>query len=145
MSVKCSLVKTYIMSFLFYGSNVWCASKTIVRQMERLQRKNLKWIPSNSHFTDKEYSYCLRSVNLLPIANHLVSLNLLFLNKILTKNFYFRQSNFGKYKMVIPKHDLTRKYFYTQTKVIASVADVIFSAELQTTTIQCYWLVFKFS
>ena len=29
--------------------------------------------------------------------------------------------------MDIPKHDQTRKYFYTQTNVIASVADLIFS------------------
>ena len=45
------------------------ASKTIVRQMEKLQRKNLKWMQSNSHFIDKEYNDCLRSVNLLPITN----------------------------------------------------------------------------
>ena len=68
LSVKCNLVKTYIISTLFYGSNVWYASKTIVRQRERLQRKSLKWIQSNSHFTDKEYNDCLRSVNLLPIT-----------------------------------------------------------------------------
>ena len=61
LSVKCNLVKTYIILILFYGSNVWYASKTVVRQMERLQ--SLKWIISNSHFTDKEYNDCLRSVN----------------------------------------------------------------------------------
>ena len=43
LSVKCNLVKTHIISILFYGSNVWYASKTIVRQMEKLQRKSLKW------------------------------------------------------------------------------------------------------
>ena len=61
LSIKCIVVKTYIISILFYGSNDWYASKTIVRQMERLQRKSLKWIESNSHFTDNEYNDCLRS------------------------------------------------------------------------------------
>ena len=96
LSLKCNLVKTYIISILFYGSNVWYASKTIVRQMERLQRKSLKWIQSNSHFTDKEYKDCLRSVNLLPITYQFVFLDLLVLNRVLTKNFHLRQSNFGK-------------------------------------------------
>ena len=41
--------------------------------------------------------------------------------------------------MNIPEHGLTRKYFYTQTNVIASVADVIFSIELQATTIRYHW------
>ena len=43
--------------------------------------------------------------------------------------------------MEIRKHDQTRKYFYTQTNVIASVADLIFSTELQTSTIGCHWRV----
>ena len=77
LSVKCNLVKTYIILILFYGLSVGYASKTIVRQMERLQRKSLKWIQSNSHFTDKEYNDCLRSVNLLPITYQLVFLDLL--------------------------------------------------------------------
>ena len=85
LSIKCNLVKTNIMSILFYGSNVCYASKIIVRQMERLQRKFLKWIQSNSHFTDKEYSNCLRLVNLLPITYQLVLLDLVVLNKIFDK------------------------------------------------------------
>ena len=86
LSVKCNLVKTYIISILFYGSNLWFASKTIVRQMERLQRKSLKWIQSNSHFTDKEYNDCVRSVNLLPITYQIVFfLDLVVLNRILTR------------------------------------------------------------
>ena len=72
LSVKCNLVKTYILSILCYGSNVWCASKTIVRQMERFQRNILKWIQSNSLFTDKDYNDCLRSVNILPITHQFV-------------------------------------------------------------------------
>ena len=43
--------------------------------------------------------------------------------------------------MDIRKHDQKRKYFYTQTNVIASVADQIFSNELQTSTIRCHWHV----
>ena len=42
LSVKCNLVKIYKILTMFYGSNVWFASETIVRQMERLQRKSLK-------------------------------------------------------------------------------------------------------
>ena len=141
LSVKCNLVKTYIISILFYQSNVWYASKTIFRQMERLQRKSLKWIQSNSHFTEKEYNDCLRSVNLLPITYQFVFLDLLVLNKTVTKNFHLRRSNFGKQGMDIRKHDQTRKKFYTQTNVIASVADLIFSTELQTSAIRCYWRV----
>ena len=68
-SVKCNLVKTYIILILFYGSNIWYASKTIVRQMKRHQRKSLKWMQSNNHFTDKKYNEFLRSVNLLPITS----------------------------------------------------------------------------
>ena len=133
LSVKCNLVKTYIISILFYGSNVWYASKTIVRQMERLQRKSLKWIQSNSHFTDKEYNDCLRSVNFFPITYQFVFLDLLVLNRILTKAVLaepFWQKRNGH-----PKHDQTRKYFYTQTNVIASAADLILSTELQISTI----------
>ena len=72
LSVKCNLVETYIISILFYRSNVWYARKPVVRQMERLQRKSLKWIQSKSNFIDKEYNDCLRSVNLLPITYPLV-------------------------------------------------------------------------
>ena len=43
--------------------------------------------------------------------------------------------------MEIRKHDQTRKYFYTQTNVIASVAYLIFSTELQTSTVRCHWRV----
>ena len=70
---------------LVFGPNVWYASKTIVRQMERLQRKSLKWIQSNSHSTDKEYNDSLRSVNLLKITYQFVFLDLVVLNRILTK------------------------------------------------------------
>ena len=43
--------------------------------------------------------------------------------------------------MDIRKHDQTRNYFNTRTNVIASVADLIFSTELQTSTIRCCWRV----
>ena len=97
LSIKCNLVKTYIISILFYGSNVWFASKTIVRQMERLQRKSLKWKQSNSHFTDKEYNDCLRSVNLLPITYQIVFLNLVVLNRILTRKLPLEAEQFWQY------------------------------------------------
>ena len=86
--------QSYIISILFYGSNVWYASKTFVRQMERLQRKSLKWIQSISHFTDKEYNDCLRSVNLLPITYQIVFLDLLVLNRILTRKLQLEAEQF---------------------------------------------------
>ena len=94
LSVKCNPVKTYIKSIFFYGSNVWHAIKTMVRQMERLQRKSLKWIQSNSHFNDREYNDFLRSVNLLPITYQFVCLDLLVLNKILTRKLSLEAEKF---------------------------------------------------
>ena len=70
--------------FSYQSSITLNGHKTIVRQMERLQRKSLKRIQSNSHFTD-EYNDCLRSVNLLPITYQLAFLDLLVLNRILTR------------------------------------------------------------
>ena len=111
LSVKCNLVKTYIISILFYGSNVWYASKTIVRQMERLQRKSLKWIQSNSHFTDKEYNDCLRSVNLLPITYQLVFLDLVVLNRILTRKLPLEAEQFWQIRNGHPKTRSNEKIF----------------------------------
>ena len=111
LSVKCNLVKTYIISILFYGSNVWFASKTIVRQMERLQRKSLKWIQSNSHFTDKEYNDCLRSVNLLPITYQIVFLDLVVLNRILTRKLPLEAEQFWQIRNGHPKTRSNEKIF----------------------------------
>ena len=62
--------------------------------MERLQRKRLKWIQSNSPFTDKEYNDCLRSVNLLPITYQFVFLDLLVLNRTLTRKLPLEAEQF---------------------------------------------------
>ena len=78
---------------LLHGS-VWYVSKSIVRQMEKIQRKSLKWIQSNSHFTDKEYNDCLGLVNLLPVKYQLVILDLLVLNKILTRKLPIQAEQF---------------------------------------------------
>ena len=135
LSVKCNLVKTCIILTLFYGSNVSYASKTIVRQMERLQRKSLKWMQSNGHFTDKEYNDSLRSVNLLPITYQFVFLDLVVLNKILTRKLPLEEEQFWQIRNGHPKTRSNDKYIYTQTNVIASIADLIFSTELHTSTI----------
>ena len=103
LSVKCNLVKTYKLSFFFYGSKVWYSSKTIVRQMEMLQRNNLKCIQSNSHFTDKEFNDCLRSVCLLPSTHHFVFLDLLVLNKILTRKLPLEAEQFWQKRNGHPK------------------------------------------
>ena len=105
-----------MMSILFYGSNIWYASKTIVRQMERLQRKSLKWIQSNSHFTDKEYNDCLRSVNLLSIRYQFVFLDLLVLNRILTRKLPLETEKFWQIRKGHPKTRLKEKIFLFSTE-----------------------------
>ena len=111
LSVKCNLVKTYIILILFYVSNVLYASKTIVRQLERLQRKSLKWILSNSHFTDKEYNDCLRSVNLLPIIYHFVFSDLVVLNRISTRKLPLEAEQFWQIRNGHPKTRSNEKIF----------------------------------
>ena len=108
-------------------------------QMERLQRKSLKWIQSNIHFTDKEYNDCLRSVNLLPITYQFVFLDLVILNRILTENFYLRRSNFGKKRNGHPKTRSNEKIFLYSNECNRQRCDLIFSTELQTSTIRCHW------
>ena len=71
--------------------------------MERLQRKSLKWIQSISHFTDKEYNDCLRSVNLLPITYQFVFLDLVVLNKILTRKLPLEAEQFWQIRNGHPK------------------------------------------
>ena len=111
LSVKCNLVKTYIILISFYGSKVWYASKTIVRQMKRLQRKSLKWIQSNSHFTDKEHNDCLRSVNLPPITYQFVFLDLLVLYRILTRKLPLEAEQFWQIRNGHPKTRSNEKKF----------------------------------
>ena len=110
LSVKCNLVKTYIISILFYGSDVWYASKTIIRQMERLQRKSLKSRQSKSHYTDKEYNDCLRSVNLLPITYQLVFFDLCF-KQILSRKLTLQAEQFWQIRNGHPKTRSNDKIF----------------------------------
>ena len=56
--------------------------------------RSLKWIQSSSHFTDKEYNDCLRSVNLLPISYQLVLVDLVDLNNILASKFPLQREQF---------------------------------------------------
>ena len=79
--------------------------------MERLQRKSLKWIQSNSHFTDKEYNDCLRSVNLLPITYQFVFLDLLVLNRILTRKLPLEAEQFWQIRTGHPKTRSNEKIF----------------------------------
>ena len=111
LSVKCNLVKTYIIMILFYGSNVWYAIKTIVKQMEGLQRKSLKWIQSNTHFTDKEYNDCLRSLILLPITYEFVFLTLVVLNRNLTRKLPLDAEQFSQIKNGHPETRSNEKIF----------------------------------
>ena len=141
LSVKCNLVKTYIISILFYGSSVWYASKTIVRQMQRLQRKSLKWVQSNSHFTEKDYNDCLRSVNLLPITYQFVFLDLVVLNRILTRKLPLEAEQFWQIRNGHPKTRSNEKIFLYSNECNRQLCRSNFSTELQTSTIRCHWRV----
>ena len=79
--------------YMFYRSNFWYASKTILRQMEKLQTKSWKLIQSSSHFSDKEYNHCLRSINSFPISSNCL-INHVVLNKVLTSHFALRGEQF---------------------------------------------------
>ena len=79
--------------------------------MERLQRKSLKWIQSNSHYSDKEYNDCLRSVNLLPITYQLVFLDLVVLNRILTRKLPLEAEQFWQIRNGHPKTRSNEKIF----------------------------------
>ena len=81
----------------------------MVRKMERLQRKSIKWIQSNRNFTNKEYNDCLRSVNLLPITYQFVFLDLLVLNRILTRKISLKAEQVWQIRNGFPKNDQTRK------------------------------------
>ena len=81
--------------------------------MERLQRQSLKWIQSNSHFTDKEYIDCLRSVNLPPITYQFVFLDLLILYRILTRKLPLEAEQFWQIRNGHPKKRSNEKQNYT--------------------------------
>ena len=82
-TVKCTLVKTYIFSAVFYASHVWNPGPQYLQRLERLQRSCLKWITCLSVPGDKEYVESLIRNRLLPVTYFLVLNDLILLNKIL--------------------------------------------------------------
>ena len=82
-TVKCTLVKTYIFSAVFYASNIWNPGTQYLQRLERLQRSCLKWTTCRSVLDDKEYVESLIRNCLLPVSYFPVRKNLNLLNKIL--------------------------------------------------------------
>ena len=84
--------------------------------MKRLQRKSLKWKQSYSQFSEKEYNDCFRSVNLPPMTYHFAFLNLLVLNRILTRKFPLQTEQYWQIKNGHPKTRSNKKIFLYSTK-----------------------------
>ena len=82
-TIKCTLVKTYIFSAVFYASNVWNPGQQYLQRLEKRQRSCLKWITCRSILGDKQYVESLIRNRLLPVSYILVPNDLILLNKIL--------------------------------------------------------------
>ena len=54
-TVKCTLVKTYIFSAVFYASNMWNPGTQYLQRLERQQRSCLKWTTCRAVLGDKKY------------------------------------------------------------------------------------------
>ena len=67
-NIKCTLVKTYIFSAVFFASNVWNPGPHYLKHLEKLQKSCLKWITFRSILDDKEYVESLIRNILLPVS-----------------------------------------------------------------------------
>ena len=81
-TVKCTLVKTYIFTAVFYASNVWNPRPQYLQRLKKLQCSCLKWITCSSILGDKEYVEIFVWNRLLPVSYFLVLDYLILLNRI---------------------------------------------------------------
>ena len=65
---KVSLYKSNILSVLLYASNVWFSNWPNCRQIEKMQRRALKWALNKKFFNDSDYNQILIYHNLMPIS-----------------------------------------------------------------------------
>ena len=115
-TVKCTLVKTYIFSAVFYASNVWNPGPQYLQRLERLQRSCLKWITCRSVLGDKEYVESLIRNRLLPVSYFLVLNDLILLNKILMGLTSMNASDHWSITFGCPKTRSSEKIFIEARK-----------------------------
>ena len=80
-STKANIYKTYMLSSLTYGSEVWSTSKDALNKLEIFQKRVLKWISPTA-----TYDEGLQRFNLLRMKNLFVYKDFYLLNSILRGN-----------------------------------------------------------
>ena len=110
-TVKCTLVKTYIFSAIFYASNVCNPVPQYLQRLEKVQRSCLKWITCRSVLVDKEYVESLTRNRLLPVSYFLVHNNLSLLDKILVGLTSMNASDHCSITFGCPKTRSSEKIF----------------------------------
>ena len=121
-STKANIYKTYMLSSLTYGTEVWSTSEDALNKLEIFKKRALKWI--NRTATNDEG---LQRFNLLYMKNLFVYKDLCLLNSILRGNCDF--PIFNNVTLSIPKKEGLR-----------SATDVFFDIRktLKTKTNQCF-------
>ena len=77
MNVNCVLVKSYVLSVLYYASDIWFLSKIRLQRMEKVQRVCVKWICKKWNLSDSDYVLSLIDQGLLAIGYKLALSDLL--------------------------------------------------------------------
>ena len=75
---KITLFKSYILSTVFYASEIWCPSKTDLTRLELLQSRVLKWAFPGSNYKER-----LSKAIMLPISLEIQLRSLILLNRLL--------------------------------------------------------------
>ena len=123
-TAKCTLVKTYIFSAVFYASNVWNPGPQYLQRLERLQRSCLKWITCRSVLGDKEYVESLIRNHLLPVSYFLVFNDLILLNKILMGLTSMNASDHWSIVLVVQRPDQVKSFLLKREKHFGNVLKI---------------------
>ena len=79
-----TLYLSIVHSALGYSSQVWCPqSITLIRRLERVQRRATKFILNLPYFCDESYQERLNSLHLFPLTYWHEYLDLVFFSKLL--------------------------------------------------------------
>ena len=81
---KLSLLHTYVISALLYGSEAWDASFVDLSKLKLFQNRILKWAVNG-----EDYLHRLRRASFLPISPEIQFMDLLLLNKLINSKFDF--------------------------------------------------------
>ena len=126
-TVKCTLVKTYIFSAVFYASNVWNPGPQFLQRLERLQRSCVKWITSVMFWLTKNTLSLIQN-RLLPVSYFLILNDLILLNKIFvgltSMNGSDHWSTFG-----CPKTRSSENFLLKPEKLFGNVLEIIILIE----------------